>query len=78
MSARANCALYWQAPLILLAAVVSAQLRDVRGHCQEGVGEIFPRFQGKVSSHCGILLASDDPAFVKYIQEGIWMMLLCQ
>lgn len=59
VSARANCALCWQAPLILLAAVVSAQLRDVCGHCQEGVGEIFPRFQGKVSSHCGILLASD-------------------
>lgn len=80
VSARANCALCWQAPLILLAAVVSAQLRDVRGHCQEGAGEIFQvhRFLRTAEFYCNLtLLSFDDPGFVKYIQEGMWMMLLC-
>lgn len=80
VSARANCVLCWQTPLILLAAVVSAQLRDVRGHCREGAGEIFQvhRFLRTAEFYWNLtLVLFDDPGFVKCIQEGIWMMLLC-
>lgn len=70
MSARAN----WQAPLVLLAAVVSAQLRDVCGHCQERAGEIFQVhwFLHSAELYWNLtFLSFANPAFVKHAQDDV-------
>lgn len=82
MSARANCALCWQAPLILLAAVGCPAMPS-SGMC---VGTVR-REQGKYFRptdffalwNCiGInltLLSFDDPGFVKHVQDDVTLLL---